>query len=84
MNALIREMQEIGGTMKYAEIYQKLEPYMVSNMTADELKEISEYEINTEMQRVPGEIIEKDGHAQYIVDNGQLQELIIKLFYKQV
>lgn len=84
MNALIQEMQAIGGTMRYAEIYQELEPYMVTNMTADELKAISEYEISSEMQRVPGEIIEKDGHAQYIVDNEQLREMIINLFYKQV
>lgn len=84
MNALIREMQEIGGTMKYAEIYQQLEPYMVTNMTADELKAISDYNISSEILTVPGEIIEKEGHAQYIVNNEQLQELIIKLFYNQV
>lgn len=84
MNALIKEMQEIGGTMKYAEIYQELEPYMISNMTADELKEISEYKISSDMLKIPGEIIEKDGHAQYIVDNDKLQEMIINLFYKQV
>lgn len=84
MNALIQKLQDIKGNTQYAVLYQELEPYMVSNMTADELKEVSEYEISSEMYRVPGEIIEKDGHAQYIVDNAKLKEMVINLFYKKV
>lgn len=32
--------------------------------------------------KVPGEIIEKDGHAQYLVDNKELKKIILKMFYK--
>lgn len=84
MGALIQKLQEINGNTEYALLYQKLEPYMITNMTADELKKVSEYAVSPNMLKVPGEIIEKDGHAQYIVDNDKLQDMIINLFYKQV
>ena len=51
-------------------------------MTADEMKALSEYDIDTNTLSVPGEIILKDGHAQYIVDNEELRKIILKTFYK--
>ena len=65
-------------------IRDRLNPYMVTNMTADELKAVSEYEISSEIKKVPGEVIEKDGHAQYIVDNDKLKQIVIEMFYKSL
>lgn len=84
MGALIQKMQEIKGNAQYASLYQQLNPYMVTNMTADELKAVSEYEISSEIKKVPGEVIEKDGHAQYIVDNDKLKQIVIEMFYKSL
>ena len=84
MSALIEKLQGIDSTARYASLYTELEPYMVTSMTADELKDISEYSVSEEMLRVPGEIIEKDGHAQYLVNNEELQKIILELFYNEV
>ncbi len=82
MGALIEKLQSINGTGNYLSLYQQMEPYMVTNMTADEMKALSEYDIDTNTLSVPGEIILKDGHAQYIVDNEELRKIILKIFYK--
>ncbi|MGN9056939.1 LCP family protein [Bariatricus sp. HCP28S3_A7] len=82
MSALIEKLQGMQGSTQYMSLYQQMEPYMVTNMTADEMKALSEYEIDSDTLEVPGEIIYKDGHAQFIVDNKSLQEIVLKTFYK--
>lgn len=82
MGVLIEKLQAVNGTSDYLSLYQQMEPYMVTDMTADEMKALAEYEIDRNTISVPGEVVLKDGHAQYIVDNAQLQEIILKTFYK--
>ena len=82
MGALIEKLQNVKETSNYLSLYQQMEPYMVTNMTADEMKSLSEYEIDTNTLEVPGEVILKDGHAQFIVDNEALRKIILKTFYK--
>ena len=84
IGALINKMQNMEGQSEYLSLYQQLGDYMTTNMTADELEELSDYKIDPETIKVPGEIIEKDGHAQYIVDNKELKKIVLKLFYKMV
>ena len=83
MGALIEKLQSIKGSSNYLSLYQEMEPYMVTNMTVDEMKALSDYEIDAETVNIPGEVILKDGHAQFIVDNKELQKIILKMFYKQ-
>lgn len=82
MGALIEKLQNIKETSNYLSLYQQMESYMVTNMTADEMKSLSEYDIDTNTLEVPGEVILKDGHAQFIVDNEALRKIILKTFYK--
>ena len=82
MDALIEKMQSIQSKTEYLSLYQKLEDYMTTNMTADEMEELTDYKIAEDIVKVPGEIIEKDGHAQYLVDNKELKKIILKMFYK--
>ena len=82
MDALIEKMQNIQSKTEYLSLYQKLEDYMTTNMTADEMEELADYKIAEDTVKVPGEIIEKDGHAQYLVDNKELKKIILKMFYK--
>lgn len=83
MKALITQMNADDiGTREYASIYTQLEPYMVTNMTADAMKDLAEYEYDADMITVPGSIVESDGHAQYIVDKEELKKIIVKTFYK--
>ena len=82
MGALIEKLQNVKETSNYLSLYQQMEPYMVTNMTADEMKSLSEYDIDTNTLEVPGEVILKDGHAQFIIDNEALRKIILKTFYK--
>ena len=82
MNALIQKIQSMEGQAQYMSLYQKMEPYMVTNMTAEEMAALTEYDIEDQTMEVPGEVIYKDGHAQYIVDNKSLQRIVLKTFYK--
>ena len=82
MGALVEKLQSIEGNSNYLSLYQEMEPYMVTNMTADEMKALSDYEIDPETVNIPGEVILKDGHAQFIVDNEGLRNIILKMFYK--
>lgn len=82
MDALIEKMQSIQSKTEYLSLYQKLGDYMTTNMTADEMEELTDYKIAEDIVKVPGEIIEKDGHAQYLVDNKELKKIILKMFYK--
>ena len=82
MNALIQKIQGMEGQAQYMSLYQKMEPYMVTNMTAEEMLALKEYHIDDQTMEVPGEVIYKDGHAQYIVDNESLQKNVLKIFYK--
>lgn len=82
IQALMKRMSSMDLTMgKAADMYSQLEPYMVTNMTADDLYDLSEYDLSEEIERVPGEVIEKDGHAQYIVNAEEIRKIIIKEFY---
>ena len=80
MDALIEKMQSIQSETEYLSLYQKLEDYMTTNMTADEMEELTDYKVAEDTVKVPGEIIEKDGHAQYLVDNKELKKIILKMF----
>ena len=82
MDALIEKMQSIQSKTEYLSLYQKLGDYMTPKMTADEMEELTEYKIAEDTVKIPGEIIEKDGHAQYLVDNKELKKIILKMFYK--
>ena len=42
----------------------------------DEMEELTEYKIAEDTVKIPGEIIEKDGHAQYLVDNKELKKIL--------
>ena len=83
MAALIEKLQSIKGSSNYLSLYQEMEPYMVTNMTADEMKALADYDIDAETVNIPGEVILKDGHAQFIVDNDELRNIVLKMFYKQ-
>lgn len=58
-------------------------PYMVSDLTAEEMKALSGYGWNDMIEKVPGEV-QTGEHDEYIVDDEKLQELLIKMFYNEV
>lgn len=71
-------------TDSYLALYQEIEPYMTTNMTAEEMADLREYDYAKELITLPGEVIEKDGYAQYLTDAEKIQEILVKYFYKPV
>lgn len=85
MEALIRQMGSAGlGKDGYAAMYQEMEPYMVTSMTADELSELSGYDYEGETITLPGEVVEGGGHARYILDKEKIKEIVVKTLYKPI
>lgn len=81
-------MGAVKGYMQKAEGYEQLldsaSPYMVTDLTAEEMKKLSEYQVEEPMQKVPGETMEGEEHDEYIVDDAALYEMILDLFYEKV
>ena len=83
MVALIRKMGDVESE-SYASLYQSMESYLTTNMTVDQLTALSENTFDEEKIVLPGEVIYRDGHAQFIPDKEEMKKIIIKLFYKEV
>lgn len=82
MKALLIQLGE-GGFRQTdaASMYQEMKPYMTTNMSVERLEDFSQYDFEEEMLTLPGHVVEKDGHAQYLTDAEQVKELVIQEFY---
>ena len=69
------------------QLYSDLEPYMVTNMGADDFSKVMQG-MNTEDEgsawTVPGKGTEGEDYDEYIVDDDALYEKIIETFYTEV
>ena len=86
LRALLGQLNASG--LKSAEGYQLLfnsaGEYLDSNMTAEEMKKLPEYEFEDEIVILPGEMTSGPEHDEYILDDEKTYEIILKLFYKKV
>lgn len=82
--ALVSQLKN--ASQKDTEIYSKLmtgaNPYFTTDMSADEIMALSKYEIDGEIQTIPGE--EKAGkeHDEFYTNEAELKEIVVKTFYK--
>lgn len=68
-------------------LYTSLEPYMVTNMGADDFSKVMKSITSGDQEEgwtVPGEGTEGNGYDEYHVDDDALYEKIIETFYKEV
>lgn len=56
-------------------------PFMTTDMTVDQIKELADYDLDETFIKVPGETQPGAEHDEYIVDDNNLMELLIKMFY---
>lgn len=68
----------------YQLLFNSAGEYLDSNMTAEEMKKLSEYEFEDEIVILPGEMTSGPEHDEYILDDEKTYEIILKLFYKKV
>ncbi len=83
--AMINQMKSkgAGNSAFYQTLVSDANPYLVTDMTVDQMQEMTQYSISGEIIKVPGETVEGEKHDEYIIDEAALQELIIKTFYIQ-
>ncbi len=67
------------------EMYESLQPYMITNIGNDVLAKVMEADYNAEMglTDIPGKGVEGTIYDEYHVDETQLYELVLQLFYKE-
>lgn len=68
------------------DMYEALDPYMVTNIGNDVLAKLldSEFDAETGMIDLPGTGVEGERFDEYHIDEEQLYELILQMFYKEI
>lgn len=68
------------------DIYESIKPYMVTSMGTDVFAKLLQASFDSEkgFQDIPGEKIAGDVYDEYHVDETQLYEMILRIFYKEV
>lgn len=83
--ALITKFRsKFGGEGLYEKFYPLIKDYMVTDLSADQIDELGNYNLNTEnTQFVPGEYKNGKIHDEFYVNNDELQKILIKMLYKE-
>lgn len=68
----------------YMKMFSSAEQYMVTDLSTGELEKLSTYESGLEIEKVPGEVKAGDLHDEFYVNDEELYDLLIKLFYKKI
>ncbi|MDD3279091.1 MAG: LCP family protein [Lachnospiraceae bacterium] len=87
ISALFSALKSKAGSM--GDLYQTfssvLEPYMVTDLSGDQINALSQYEYQPEETAyIPGEVHAGEVYEEYWVDDEKLQELLIQRFYKEI
>ena len=54
---------------------------MTTDMTVDQMKELADYDFDDTFIKLPGETQAGAEHDEYVVNDDELMELLIKMFY---
>ncbi len=76
----IRQMLGQMGETELTELLQAAEPYLNTDMTAEELQALKTCSL-TETIKVPGETRAGKLHEEYYVDEEALREIVLQIFY---
>lgn len=79
----VRELQSQDAST-VTSIYNGLQDYLITNMGSDVFLDLEEAESRGSIETIPGEGTSGDVYDEYIVDDDQLYDLIVKNFYKEV
>ena len=85
VTALITSMNSSSGADLYEILSPYLDTYVITDLDADELKAMKNYEYLTDsVLYLPGETIMGDEYEEFYVDEEEIQDLIIQNFYVKV
>ena len=73
------------GIASYYNLYKDvLAPYMVTDLGETQIDRLSSYELEEETEYVPGEVVPGEINEEFHVNEEQLRDLLINMFYKSV
>lgn len=83
IEALVKQLQINMKEKKDAvHLYRKMKPYMVTDISEEELERMINYEFEGKVEKVPGTVQKGEKYDEFIVDNEKLKEKVINMFYK--
>ena len=56
---------------------------MTTDLTVDQMKELSQYSLDASYVKVPGETVAGEHHDEYVVDEEKLSRLLVDILYTQ-
>lgn len=75
IEALVKQLQINMKEKKDAvHLYRKMKPYMVTDISEEELEKMINYEFEGKVEKVPGTVQKGEKYDEFIVDNEKLQE----------
>lgn len=76
----------VGSKQNYYEtFYNLLEPYIVTDLTADQMNQLAAYDfLENKVETVPGTLQAGEEHDEFYVDDDMLYDLIIDMFYQEI
>ena len=82
--ALISAIREQAGSSGdfYGTYQNILAPYMVTDMSVDQINRLSDYALSDEVAYVPGEAVPGEQNEEFVVNEEELKKILIKMFYK--
>lgn len=86
VQALLEKIKstEDGGNAMLHQFWQAGQPYITTDLSLNMLEKISSYDMDPQILKVPGEVQAGVEHDEFHVDDAELQELIIRIFYREV
>ena len=64
-------------------LYKAGQSYMTTDLTVDQMKELSKYSLDASYVKVPGETVAGEHHDEYVVDEEKLSRLLVDILYTQ-
>ena len=58
--------------------------YLYTDMSAGQMKTLAEYEIDDQAESLPGNMTAGEEHDEFYLDDAQVYEKILKMFYKPI
>lgn len=95
-NRMDRQMQYLPALLKairnkvgnsgdyYQTFYSLLEPYTVTDLSADQINELASCDLDDDVETVPGTLQAGEEHDEFYVDDDALYALIIDMFYQEI
>lgn len=85
ITAMIGSMHLSGAEKLYDVISPYLDTYVITDLNAEQLNSLVTYQYLTdEVQYLPGEMVQGEVYEEYYIDEEQLQDLLIQIFYEEV